>query len=127
MLHRDLTDVAAREQGRARAAELERDLGARVAGAHDERTAVRQLLGAAVVARVELDDPRIELPGRRGRAGSSIGTGRDDDAVRLEPAAGGREDEPVALMRQPLDAYAVYRPFMKLKTSSAKNLCSPPM
>jgi hypothetical protein len=48
-------------EGGTPAHELVGDLRSRVADADDEDAAVTELLRGAVLARVELDDPRIEL------------------------------------------------------------------
>src|SRR5947208_758233 len=61
MRNGDLADVSPGEPGGARTGQLVRDLRAGVAGADDEHAAFPQLHGVAVLARVQLDDSRIEL------------------------------------------------------------------
>ena len=85
------------------ARQLERDLGARVARPHDEDAAVPELRRVAVLAGVQLDDGRIELL-RECRPPGSLPVGhRDHDVVGLEPPIAGGQDEPVAVLREPVD------------------------
>ncbi len=68
--------------------ELERDLLAARAGAHDQDAAVRQGARVAVAARVELGEPRRRRGGLSRQAGIGRVTRRDDH-VRGQP---GRRD-----------------------------------
>ena len=62
--------VAAGEPDAMAARDLHRDLGARVAGADNQHAALAQLRRVAVVARMQLDDRRVELARKRGERGS---------------------------------------------------------
>ena len=102
----NLADLSAREPRRAAMGELGGDLGAGVAGAHDERCAVAQLRRIAVLAGVQLDDAGVQLGGEAGHPGRPVRAGCRDDAVGLEPPAVRRDDEPTADLAQSVDAHA---------------------
>ena len=97
---------------------LERDVRARVARADDEHRPVLQLGEVAVVARVELPDPRIEI-GREARDVRLLHhSRRDDDVVGLEPLLTGGEDIALAILRQCLDGRR--RPDRKLEARGVR-------
>ena len=86
---------------------LSRDLGARVADAHDQRVARRQLRGVAVLQRVELNDLWRQLCGERRNARALILRHGDDDVLCVKPLVA-REDEESAVprARHSIDAHA---------------------
>ena len=101
--HGNLTGLRSRDRTRVAVRQLERDLGARVAGTDDENVAVLELRGIAVLARMQLHDPRIEVGRKLRNARDLMGAGRDDHVRRLEGASARRDDEAVAVLRDALD------------------------
>src|SRR5262249_28211244 len=103
---RHVTRVTTRHPGRTLARHLNRDLGARVAGANEEHAARLQLLWIAVLARMQLENVRAQLRCERGYARNLIARHRDDDMVGFEPMDAGFDQIPTADARQPIDADA---------------------
>ena len=88
----------ARQPGRVRAHELERDVAARVAGTHDEHAALTELRRVAVLGRVQLHDRGIEVArDRRGRAARRCAPEATITFIGFEPVVAGRDDVAVAL------------------------------
>ena len=80
-VERHLAMHATRQHGRMRRGDLEGDVGARVAAAHDERRPRLKLRRVAVLVRVQLDDRRVEVA-RELRDDRLLERPRgDDDAV----------------------------------------------
>ncbi len=76
---------------------------ARVAGADDEDSTFTQLVGIAVLGRMELDDGAVEL-GREGRDERVlIGAGRHHDVVGKELIIARGHDKAISGVRQPVD------------------------
>ena len=96
------------------AAQLHRDVGARVAGADEEDVALAQLGRLAVLARVHLHDARVELGGEVGDVRRAVEPGRDDDVIGLEAPFARTDDVAVAV----LDERG--RRAMPLRTGSSK-------
>jgi hypothetical protein len=96
---RDVTaPVAARRPGThrhcdvhlaARLVQLLRDLHAGLAGAHHEHRPVRELIGPAVVVRVQLPDGPCQPLRCGGHLGPRVGPGRKDDVAGPEGAGVG--------------------------------------
>ena len=90
---RDRAAVATGEDGRVGGCHLEGDVRPGVARPDDEHRAGVQLPGPAVLARVELEDRRVELCGDGRDVGGAAERARGDDHVVAEVAAAvGRED-----------------------------------
>ncbi len=90
-------------------AEIERDLGSRVAHADDERRSTAQVGAVAIVAAVHDGERRIGAPRPVGNHGSPVHAGREDHVAREEAAAVARVDAPsiaVTGHRADLDAEA---------------------
>ena len=81
---RDVPGFVTREERRALSHELHRDLGAGVADADDERRAVHELFGTAVVVRVQLPDRGVELGRERRDFGLLEVRHGHDDVVGFE-------------------------------------------
>ena len=80
--HGDLAAVAAGQGGGVGLRELVGDVGARVRGADDQHRTVAELARAAVLARVQLEDPGVELARERGdQRRAAEGAGGDHDVV----------------------------------------------
>ena len=81
----------------ARRRGLQCDLAARIRSADHENRAVPQLGGISILARVELDDARIELGSKARHARKLVARHRHDHVSGLEFAAGGGDKE-IALL-----------------------------
>ncbi len=94
------TGVAAGQPGAGTGRELQRDLGARVAGPDDEHRTVAQLAGVAIGAGVQLPDGRIDPLGERGHPGGGIRPGGDHDVAGLQAPRAGCDPVPGAVPRR---------------------------
>ena len=102
---RDLAAVAAGQRRRVGEGELVRDVGPGVGRPHDEHGPVGELAGTAVLARVQLQDPGVELGSeRRDARRTTEGAGRDHDVVAADLAGGGVQQVAVPVPGEPLDA-----------------------
>jgi hypothetical protein len=75
--------------------QLDGDLGARVARSDDQHRARAQLRRAPVLARVQLDDPRVELAGERRQLGLLVARHRHHHLARQESLLARRHEIPV--------------------------------
>jgi hypothetical protein len=85
--------------------QLHSDLGPGVASADDEDSTFPKLRRATVLARMQLDNGRIELGGKVWDSRSVIGPRGHHDVVSFEPKVTGGRDEPILLIEEPVDPY----------------------
>jgi hypothetical protein len=99
----ELRGRLARQIRLVRARHLLGDLGPRVADPDDQHRTLAALVGAEVLARVQLRDVPVQL-GREARDLPDLVRARgDDDVVGLEAARARRHDVAVAVLRQRVD------------------------
>jgi hypothetical protein len=100
----DGTDLLPRQRGRVPGRNLHRYLAARVADPHHQHIALSQLRWIAILRRVQLDDARIELSGKRGNPRHLVAAHGHDDVVRLKSHGACGQLESVAAPSQAVDA-----------------------
>ena len=93
-------------QHAVRRADVDPDLGARVAGPDDEHVAGDELRRVAVVGGVQLHDVPRELGGERRRTGLPVVARGQDDVVGPERLRAGGHQEPVDLAEETVDVNA---------------------
>ncbi len=99
----DLTDSSSGHQHLVGRRQVHGDLGAAVAGAHQQDRARRELTRVAVVRRVQLHDVLGQIVGEVGRARHPVHAGREDHVVGVEGLRARGDPESRTLTEQPVD------------------------
>ena len=85
---------------------LDRDLSARVPSSHHQHRTLRELRRISVFARVQLNDRRIEIFGKRWNAWLLVVRHRDDDVLGLDRESVAGDEKSTSALRQPSDGDA---------------------